>query len=76
MIYLIHQLLQLFIWIIIIDALMSWAPQVREQKWAQVLHKIADAPQRPIRDMLPKDIPIDPTPMILIILIQMLMYIL
>lgn len=73
---LIHLLLQLFIYILIIDVIMSYFPQVRHQKWAEILHKIADAPQKPIREMLPKDIPLDPTPMILIILIQMLMYIL
>ena len=55
---------------------MSYFPQLRQQKWAEMLHKIADAPQKPIREMLPKDMPLDPTPMILIILIQMLMYIL
>ncbi|MFP5385194.1 MAG: YggT family protein [Bacteriovoracia bacterium] len=72
----IHALLQLFIYIIIIDVLLSWVPQARSQKWAQMLHKIADAPQKPIRELLPRDIPLDPTPMIVIILIQMLMYIL
>lgn len=72
----IHALLQLFIYILIFDVLLSWVPQLRSQKWAEMLHKIADAPQRPIREMLPKDLPLDPTPMILIMLIQMLMYIL
>lgn len=72
----IHAILQLFIYVIIIDVLMSYFPQVRSQKWAETLHRIADAPQKPIREMLPKHMPLDPTPMILIILIQMLMYIL
>lgn len=72
----IHVLLQLFIYILVIDVILSWVPQARSQKWAQIIHKIADVPQKPIRDMLPKDLPLDPTPMILIILIQMLMYIL
>jgi YggT family protein len=72
----IRALLQLFIYIIIIDVLLSWMPQARSQKWAQMLHKIADAPQKPIRELLPRDIPLDPTPIIVIILIQMLMYIL
>ncbi|WP_408097635.1 YggT family protein [Peredibacter sp. HCB2-198] len=72
----IHYLLQLFIYIIIADVILSYFPDVRRQQWAQVLHKIADAPQRPIREMLPKDIPLDPSPMIIIILIQILMYIL
>jgi hypothetical protein len=54
---------------------MSWVPDVKGQPWAQKLHQIADAPQKPIREMLPKDMPIDPCPMIIIIICQMLMYI-
>lgn len=72
----IHHLLQIFIYIIIADVILSYFPDVRRQQWAQVLHKIADAPQKPIREMLPKDIPLDPAPMIIIILIQILMYLL
>lgn len=72
----IHAILQIFIYILIIDVLLSYVPQLRSQKWAETLHKIADVPQKPIRDLLPNDLPLDPTPMILIILIQMLMYIL
>ncbi len=72
----IHSLMQIFIYILIIDILMSYFPQIRHQKWAQMIHKIADVPQKPIREMLPKDMPLDPTPMILIILIQLLMSIL
>ena len=71
----IHSLLQLFIYLLIADVILSYFPDVRRQKWAETLHKIADAPQKPIREMLPKDIPIDPSPMIVIILIQGLMYI-
>ncbi len=72
----IHSLLQLFIYLLIGDVILSYFPDVRRQKWAETLHKIADAPQKPIREMLPKDIPLDPSPMIVIILIQILMYIL
>lgn len=72
----IHSLLQLFIYLLIADIILSYFPDVRRQKWAETLHKIADAPQKPIREMLPKDLPLDPTPMIVIILIQVIMYIL
>lgn len=71
----IDAILQMFIYVIIVDVLLSWAPDVRRQKWAQTLHKIADAPQKPIREMLPQNMPLDPTPMIIIVLIQMLMYV-
>jgi YggT family protein len=72
----IHALLQIFIYILIFDVIMSYFPDMRRQQWAQVLHKIADAPQKPIREMLPQGLPLDPTPMILIIVIQILMQIL
>lgn len=72
----IHALLQLLIYIIIADVILSYFPQAQGQNWAQMLHKIADAPQKPIRDLMPQNIPFDPTPMILIILIQILMYVL
>lgn len=72
----IHAILQLFIYLMIADIILSYVPNARNQEWAKMLHKIADAPQKPIREMLPQNMPLDPSPMIVIILIQMLMYIL
>ncbi len=66
--------LQMFIYVTIADVLLSWVPDLRQQAWAQKLHQFANVPQKPIRDMLPKDIPMDPSPMIIIILCQMLMF--
>lgn len=68
--------LQIFIYVIIADVLLSWVPEVRRQPWAQKLHEFANIPQKTIRDMLPKDIPLDPSPMIIIIICQILMYLL
>jgi YggT family protein len=70
----IHGVLQIFIYITMADLLLSWVPDVRKQPWAQKLHDFANIPQKPIRDLFPKDIPIDPAPFIIIILCQMLMY--
>lgn len=71
-----RMLLQLYVYVIIADVIMSYFPEARRQKWAQTLHKLANAPQKPIREMLPENMPLDPTPMIVILLIQMLMYLL
>ncbi|HXH75792.1 MAG TPA: YggT family protein [Bacteriovoracaceae bacterium] len=76
MLELIHTVLRLFIFVIFIDVVLSYLPDMKRQKWAQVLHKIADAPQKPIREALPQDLPLDPSPMIVIIVINMLMYLL
>lgn len=72
----IHGLLQLYIYIIIIDVIMSYFPQMRNQVWAQKLHQIADISLRPVRDMMPGNLPFDISPMIVIIVIQILMSIL
>ena len=67
-------ILQIFIYITIADVLLSWVPEVRKQPWAEKLHHFANIPQKPIRDLFPKDLPLDPAPMIIIILCQILMY--
>lgn len=66
--------LQILIYITIADVLLSWVPEMRKHNWAQKLHEFANIPQKPIRDLFPKDIPMDPAPMIIIILCQILMY--
>jgi YggT family protein len=68
--------LQIIIYITIADVFLSWVPDLRRQPWAQKLHQFASIPQKPIREMLPQDLPIDPAPMIIIILCQFLMYLL
>jgi YggT family protein len=76
MAYLAYQILQLYIYIIIADIILSYLPQYKTQKWAVVIHKAADFTMKPIREALPQGLPIDLSPMIVIILIQILMYIL
>jgi YggT family protein len=76
MVYLVHQILQLYIYIIIADIILSYLPQYRNQKWALIIHKAADATLRPIREALPQGMPLDPSPMIVLILIQIIMYLL
>ena len=76
MVYLLHQILQLYIYIIIADIVLSYLPQYKTQKWAEYIHKAADFTMRPVREALPQGLPIDLSPMIVIILIQILMHLL
>jgi len=70
----IQGILQAFIYLLIIDVIVSYFPDLKSQGWAQKLRMITDIPQKPIRDLLPKNLPFDPAPMILIFLIQIVMY--
>lgn len=69
-------ILQIFTLIIFADVIMSYVPDLQRHEWARTLHKIADVPQKPIREMMPKDLPLDPSPMIVIFLIQILRHLL
>ncbi|MGE3609885.1 MAG: YggT family protein [Bacteriovoracaceae bacterium] len=67
--------LQIYIYIIIADVVMSYIPSAKSNEIGRTLHKIADFSQKPIRDALPSGMPLDPSPMIVIIICQILMYI-
>lgn len=69
----IRGIITIYIYLIIIDALVSYFPQFRNQKWAQGLKQITDVTQKPIRKFIPPDWPFDPSPIIVIILLQLLM---
>lgn len=66
----IDAILHIFTLIIFFDVIMSYVPDLRKHEWARTLHQIADAPQKPIRELMPKDLPLDPSPMIVIFIIQ------
>jgi YggT family protein len=66
-------LIQIYIYLIIFDAILSYFPQVKHQEWVKGLKKIADLSQAPIRKVLPPDLPFDPSPLIVIVLLNLLM---
>lgn len=70
---LLYLLLQLLIMITFVDVILSYFPDVRRYGWAQSLRRVADIFQRPIREKLPRDIPLDPSPIIIIIGCRILM---
>jgi YggT family protein len=69
----IRLILKLYIFIIILDTILSYLPQFRYQKWAQWIKKAADYSLAPVRKILPPDLPIDPSPLIVIVIITILM---
>ena len=70
----IHWLIDIFILMVVIDAILSFVPnpEVRRHPVVIQLRKIVDVPQRPIRQLLPPNIPFDPSPIIIILLLRML----
>lgn len=68
----IRSLLDLYILLIIADVIISYFPSVKFQPWARNLHKIAEYTCRPIRKILPRDWPIDASPLIVILAINLI----
>ena len=69
-----HALINIFILMVLVDAVISFVPDVKVQRhpFVQQLRKIVDVPQRPIRQLLPPNIPFDPSPLIIILVLRML----
>ena len=67
-------LIDIFILLIIVDAIISFVPNPEIQRHPVViqLRKVTDLPQRPIRQLLPPDMPFDPSPIVVVLLLRML----
>jgi uncharacterized protein YggT (Ycf19 family) len=64
--------LELLSLLVFTNAFISFFPELRANSWAVKLNKLVEIPLAPIREMLPKNMILDPSPMILIMMIQML----
>ena len=69
-----HVLIDIFVILVVIDAIVSFVPnpEVKRHPVVIQLRKIVDIPQRPIRQLLPPNIPFDPSPIIVILLLRMI----
>ncbi|MFP5491708.1 MAG: YggT family protein [Bacteriovoracia bacterium] len=69
-----HVLIDIFVILVVIDAIVSFVPnpQVKRHPMVIQLRKIVDVPQKPIRQLLPPNIPFDPSPIIVILLLRMI----
>lgn len=67
-----HALINIFILMVLVDAVISFVPNPNVQRHPVVmqLRKIVDVPQRPIRQLLPPNIPFDPSPLIIILFLR------
>lgn len=66
-------LIRLYIYLIIVDAVLSFFPSVRHYHWAKMVRRVANYVLDPVRKILPKDLPFDISPIIVIFLLNLLM---
>jgi YggT family protein len=72
-IHMIRFIIRIYIYAIILDAVLTYFPQFRNQPWAKTLRQIADFTEKPIRKFLPPDLPFDVAPLIVIFLLNLIM---
>ena len=65
-------LINLYIVLIIIDTVLSYLPQFRNQSWAQYIKKASDFTCNPVRKILPENLPADFSPLIVILGLELI----
>lgn len=65
-------LIYLYIYVLIVDALLSYFPQYQNKPWSRTIKKLANYTLEPVRKILPSDLPFDVSPIIVIILLNLL----
>ena len=69
----ISNLIELYILLLIVDVVLSYLPQFRRNSVVMWIHKAADFTCKPIRKLLPADLPLDISPLIVILILKLLL---
>ncbi len=65
-------LINVYTWIVIADVVLSYVPQYQNQPWAKIIKKLAGYSLNPVRKLLPQDLPFDFSPVVVLIILQLL----
>ena len=66
-------LIDFYIFILVLNAILSYIPSIQKQQWVLFLKKASEFTCRPVRQYLPKDLPIDASPLVIIVLLNLIM---
>lgn len=68
----IRVLIDLYIFLLIVDIILSYLPQYRHQPIVANIRRAADFTCAPVRRWLPKDLPFDFSPLVVIAILKLL----
>ena len=57
--------------VILADVVLSYLPQFNNTEWRLFIKKLADYTCKPIRGFMPQDMPFDLSPLVAMVLLQM-----
>ena len=69
----IRALIQLYMILLVLNAFISYVPSLRQHDWVVFMNKICEYTCRHVRPYLPKDLPFDLSPLVVIVLLSLLM---
>ena len=70
----IRVLLNAYILLIILDAILSYVPTLQTHNWVLIIRRIVNYSLNPIRKYLPPHLPFDISPLVVIGILQLIMY--
>lgn len=70
----IRTILEIYIYALIFDAIFSFFPELMKHNWRRQLKRICDISCAPIRKRLPPGLPFDFSPILVILVINLLMF--
>jgi len=70
----IRTLLNLYVYALIFEAILSFFPELNKHKWRRQLQKTCDYSCNPIRKLLPPNLPFDFSPILVILIINLIMF--
>lgn len=63
-----------YIYLLLLDAVLSYIPDLRSQPWAKKIHEMVEYTVRPVRKYIPdNDLPIDIAPLAIILVLVTIM---
>ncbi len=68
----IRVLIGIYTWIILADVILSYLPNYQHKEWAKFIKKLAGFTLDPVRKVLPPDLPFDFSPVVVLIILQLL----
>lgn len=67
-------IIKIYIYILIVDSILSYFPQYQNKPWAKQIKQLADFTLKPVRSVLPDaNLPFDISPIVVIITLNVLM---
>ena len=65
-------LINIYTWIVLADVVLSYFPDYQRHQWAKTIKKLAGYTLDPVRKILPADLPFDFSPIVVLVILQLL----